>query len=82
MLEITIPSIITFVTLIMGMISKKFNIMNSKHIPFQNVLIGIVSGVLVFLTDLEPNILNAIITCLIASLGAGGLYDTIKAKSK
>ncbi len=81
-MEITIPSIITFVTLIMGMISKKFNIMNSKHIPFQNVLIGIVSGVLVFLTDLEPNILNAIITCLIASLGAGGLYDTIKAKSK
>lgn len=70
-MEITIPSIITFVTLIMGMISKKFNIMNSKHIPFQNVLIGIVSGVLVFLTDLEPNILNAIITCLIASLGAG-----------
>lgn len=81
-MEITVPSIITFVTLIMGMISKKFNIMNSKHIPFQNVLIGIVSGVLVFLTDLEPNILNAIITCLIASLGAGGLYDTIKAKSK
>ena len=81
-MEITIPSIITFVTLIMGMISKKFSIMNSKHIPFQNVLIGIVSGVLVFLTDLETNILNAIITCLIASLGAGGLYDTIKAKSK
>ena len=81
-MEITIPSIITFVTLIMGMISKKFSIMYSKHIPFQNVLIGIVSGVLVFLTDLEPNILNAIITCLIASLGAGGLYDTIKAKSK
>lgn len=81
-MEITVPSIITFVTLIMGMISKKFNIMNSKHIPFQNVLIGIVSGVLVFLTDLEPNILNAVITCLIASLGAGGLYDTIKAKSK
>ena len=81
-MEITIPSIITFVTLIMGMISKKFSIMNSKHIPFQNVLIGIVSGVLIFLTDLEPNILNAIITCLIASLGAGGLYDTIKAKSK
>lgn len=81
-MEITIPSIITFVTLILGMISKKFSIMNSKHIPFQNVLIGIVSGVLVFLTDLEPNILNAIITCLIASLGAGGLYDTIKAKSK
>lgn len=81
-MEITIPSIITFVTLIMGMISKKFSIMNSKHIPFQNVLIGIVSGVLVFLTDLEPNILNAIITCLIASLGAGGLYDTIKVKSK
>ena len=81
-MEITIPSIITFVTLIMGMISKKFSIMNSKHIPFQNVLIGIVSGVLVFLTDLEPNILNAIITCLIAWLGAGGLYDTIKAKSK
>lgn len=81
-MEITIPSIITFVTLILGMISKKFNIMSSKHIPFQNVLVGIISGLLVFLTDLEPNILNAIITCLLASLGAGGLYDTIKAKNK
>lgn len=81
-MEITIPSIITFVTLILGMISKKFNIMSSKHIPFQNVLVGIISGLLVFLTDLEPNIFNAIITCLLASLGAGGLYDTIKAKNK
>ena len=81
-MEITIPSIITFVTLIMGMISKKFSIMNSKDIPFQNVLIGIVSGVLVFLTDLEPNILNAIITWLIASLGAGGLYESIRAKRR
>lgn len=81
-MEITIPSIITFVTLIMGMISKKFNIMSSKHIPFQNVIIGVISGLLVYLTDLEPNIFNAFITCLIASLGAGGLYDTIKAKNK
>ena len=81
-MEITIPSIITFVTLIMGMISKKFNIMSSKHIPFQNVIIGVISGLLVYLTDLEPNIFNAFITCLIASFGAGGLYDTIKAKNK
>ena len=77
-MEISIPSIIAFVTLIFGYISKKFNLVDKKYIPFQNVLIGLISGLLVWLTGLEANIFNAIITCLISALGAGGLYDTYK----
>lgn len=79
-MEITIPSIIAFVTLLIGLISRKLNIYNKKYIPIQNVLIGLLSGFLVWLTGLESNIYNALITCLISALSAGGLYDTLRTR--
>ena len=39
-MEITITSIISFVTLVIGFISKKLKIVNKKYIPYQNILIG------------------------------------------
>lgn len=81
-MEITIPGIITFVTLIIGYISNHFNLIDKKYIPFQNITIGIISGVLVYIIGLESSISNAIIICLISSLGAGGLYDTLKTKKE
>jgi hypothetical protein len=77
-MTLSIASIIAFVTLILGQITKKFNLVNSKYLPFQNIIIGIISGLLVYLTGLEPNIYNAIITCLMSAFGAGGIYDTYK----
>lgn len=79
-MEISITSIITFVTLIIGYIAKKFNLVNKKYLPIQNIVIGIISGTLVYLTGLSNNFINAIITCLISALGAGGLYDTLNIK--
>lgn len=76
-MEITVASIIAFVTLIIGAITKKFNIVNKKFIPIQNIVIGILSGLLVFLTGLDNNIFSALVTCLMSSLSAGGLYDSI-----
>ena len=81
-MEMTIASIISSVTLLIGYISKRFNLVNSKFIPTQNIVIGLVSGLLVYLTGLEYNIYNAIVTCLISSMSAGGIYDTLHTRKE
>lgn len=79
-MEITIPSIISLVTFMIGYISKFLGI-NSKYIPLQNIIIGIISGIIIYVLKLESNIFNAIVICLISSLSAGGLYDSIKSNN-
>lgn len=79
-MEITIPSIISLVTFIIGYISKFLGI-NSKYIPLQNIIIGVISGVIIYGLKLEYNIFNAIVMGLISALSAGGLYDSINNKN-
>lgn len=81
-MELTIPSIIASITLIIGVISKKLKFVNKKYIPIQNILIGVISGIVVYCADLESTLLRAISVCLISSLSAGGLYDTFKIKNQ
>ena len=81
-MELTIASVIAFVTLILGEITKKFKWMNKKFIPYQNLVIGLVSGVICYLTGLTDNILTSILTCTIASYSAGGIYDNITINSQ
>ena len=48
--EMTIPTIISFVTMVItyifGIIAKKYEWMESKYIPYQNALIGILAGII------------------------------------
>lgn len=76
-MNLTITSVIAFVTLLLGQITKKLGWVNKKYIPVQNLLIGLLSGVICWLLELEPNVIKALITCIIASYGAGGLYDNL-----
>lgn len=76
-MELTVTGIIAFVTLILGQITKKLGWIDKKFIPYQNLVIGLISGVICWLVELEPNILVAMLSCLIASYGAGGLYDNL-----
>jgi len=78
-MELTITSIIAFVTLILGEITKKFKWINKKFIPYQNLVIGLISGVICYFTGLKENIIISIVTCIIASYSAGGIYDNITA---
>lgn len=80
-MEITIPSVISLITLIIGYLSKYFGL-NSKYIPLQNIIIGILSGLIVYFLHLDDNLLSSIILCLISSLSAGGLYDSLKKGEK
>ncbi len=76
-MNLTIASVIAFVTLLLGQITKKLGWVNKKYIPIQNLVIGLISGLICWLLELEPTIIKALITCVIASYGAGGLYDNL-----
>ena len=83
-MELTVDIIIAvataLVTAIFGTLAKKFNWATQDYIPYQNIVIGVIAGILVFSTRLNTNFLMAIILCLFSSGAAGGLYDTIKTR--
>ena len=78
-MDITYVVIITIVAYILGSITKIFldNIPN-KYIPLQNVFIGITSALICYFTKIETNLLQAIVLCLMATMGAGGIADLTK----
>lgn len=70
----TIISIVTvFVTLILGLISKKIPAIKNELIPLQNLLIGIIAGIIYYIITKD---FNAVIIGL--GLFAGGTYDLAK----
>ncbi len=68
-------------TAILGVFLKD-NVVPSRWIPIQNIVIGLISSFVAIYFNLFPNIPVAIITCLAISLGVGGGYDAIKIKNK
>ncbi len=81
-ITLSIASIVLFVTLVLGTICKSCNIYTKKNIPFQNLAIGIIAGILCYLTKVEPNLLEAIILCVISAFSAGGVYDLSRSARK
>lgn len=78
-MEITYVVIITLVAYVLGAITKVFiSKIPNKYIPLQNVLVGLISAFICYFTKIEPNLLQAIVLCLIATMGAGGIADLIK----
>lgn len=72
-----VNSIIEIVTvvvaLILGIISKKNNFINSKKIPIQNLIIGIISFVIDYIITKDFNA-----SIMFSGLLAGGTYDLLK----
>ena len=64
-----------FVTYVFGILSKRFNWMESNYIPVQNLLIGIIAGLLVYYGGLNTSLISSVIVCCAAALTAGGAYD-------
>lgn len=77
-MEITYVVIVALVAYVFGAITKTFveNVPN-KFIPLQNVTIGIVSALICYFTKIEANLLQSIVLCLVATMGAGGVADLI-----
>ena len=82
-MEITYVVIIAIIAYILGSITKIFidNVPN-KYIPIQNVVIGIVAGLVCYFTNIESNLMQSLVLCLVATMGAGGIADLINIKEK
>ena len=77
-MEVTYLMIIALVTYILGALVKtKVDKIPNKYIPLQNVIIGLVAGIVCYLIKIEPNIVNSILLCLLATTGAGGVADLV-----
>ena len=83
MMEITYVIVIAIIAYIFGAITKIFvDSIPNKYIPIQNVAIGIISALVCYFTKIEPNLLQAIVLCIVATMGAGGIADLINIKNK
>ena len=82
-MEITYVIIIAIIAYIFGAITKIFiDSIPNKYIPIQNVLIGLISAIICYFTGIEPDLLQAIVLCVVATMGAGGVADLINIKNK
>lgn len=82
-MEITYVIIIAIIAYICGAITKIFiDEIPNKFIPVQNVVIGIISALICYFTGIEANLLQSIVLCLVACMGAGGIADLINIKNK
>lgn len=82
-MEITYVVIISLVAYILGAITKIFiDTIPNKYIPIQNVIVGILSALICYFAGIESNLLQAIVLCVLATLGAGGTADLINIKNK
>ena len=82
-MEITYVVIIAIVAYIFGAITKVFiNEIPNKFIPLQNVLIGVFSALICYFCNIETNLLQAFVLCLLATMGAGGIADLSKLVKK
>ena len=82
-MEITYVIIIGIIAYICGAITKIFiDEIPNKYIPIQNVVIGIISGLICYFIGIEPNLIQSIVLCIVACMGAGGIADLINIKNK
>ena len=77
-MEITVALVVMAITLLLGEITKVTTIPN-KYIPLQNIAIAIISAIVCIIFKVEGmGVLETIITCVFASMSAGGIVDIKK----
>lgn len=77
-----IMSVITaVVTYVFAEINKKFKLTDSNYLPLQNLTIGFLTGIIVWLCGLNDKVFTSIVICTISAFGAGGFYDLSKTGS-
>lgn len=82
-MEITYVVTIAILTYVLGSITKIFiDTIPNKFIPLQNVIIGLIAGLICYFTKIEPNLMQSLVLCLTATMGAGGVADLVKIKNK
>ena len=82
-MTLAISVIVMLVTYICGAITKIFiEEIPNRYIPIQNVIIGIISGVICFFIEIDYNIIESILICLMSALSAGVISDLVDTNKK
>lgn len=82
-MEVTYTVIVFIITYIFGAFTKAFiDAIPNKYIPLQNVAIGIISGLICYYVGIESSLLQSMVLCFMASIGAGGTADLVKVGEK
>lgn len=81
--EMVMSIVTALITYLFGVLSKKFNWIESKYIPIQNASIGVIAGIICYLLKIsEADMLTTIIYCIVGAMASGGTYDLAKTTSK
>lgn len=81
-MEITMALIVAAITLIAGEITKVTTIPN-KYIPLQNIIIAMLASIVCIVFKVEnAGVLETILTCILATMSAGGIADLKKVTKK
>ena len=81
-MEITIAIVVMALTLIAGEITKLTKIDN-KYIPLQNIIIAVIASIVCIIFNVENmGVLETILTCIFATMSAGGIADLKKVTNK
>lgn len=80
-MELIFSVVTAVVTGVLGAIMKN-RVVPSKFIPLQNILIGILAGVIALYYKLFNDAPTAIIVSLAIALGVGGTYDAFQITKK
>ena len=77
-MTISLSVVIMLVAYTFGAITKLFTqSLPSKFIPIQNVVIGLISGIICYFLKLDENLLNSILVGVMSTMSAGGIADLI-----
>lgn len=77
-MQITIAIVVMAITLVLGEITKVTSIPN-KYIPLQNIIIAILSSIVCIIFKVENlGVLETVLTCIFATMSAGGIADMKK----
>lgn len=78
-MTITLSVVIMLVAYTFGAITKIFiEKLPNKYIPIQNIVIGIVSGIVCYFLKIDDSMLNSILLGIMSTMSAGGIADLIK----
>ena len=75
---VALPALVAYLTDLLESAVLFITVIPNKYIPLQNVIIGLISAFVCYFTKIETDLLQAIVLCLISTMGAGGIADLIK----
>ena len=81
-MQITIALVVMAVTLVAGEITKMTSL-PTKYIPLQNIIIAVIASIVCIVFNVENlSILETVLTCIFATMSAGGIADMKKVVEK